>query len=121
MCEALVWIQDKVARNNPRAAQNYRAGEVICVQEDGWPWSERERTHPRWRIFTFPGVAVSALADLVAGDFDQEGGLIARRVRGFDLSTLPSDVITNRTPLTTTQRSALLASRVERAARVRIG
>lgn len=43
--EALVRIIDRSA-----AEDDSKRGDVICVQPDGWAWSDAERTNPDWLI-----------------------------------------------------------------------
>jgi len=31
-----------------------RAGDVIVIQNDGWPWGNQERAHPDWRFIRAP-------------------------------------------------------------------
>lgn len=49
--EILIRVVDKEPSGSPRF---FKAGDVITIQPDGHPWSERERTSAEWRIVRAP-------------------------------------------------------------------
>lgn len=55
--EALVRLIDRSGRED-----DSKRGDVICVQADGWAWSNEERTNPDWLIIK--------VADLLGTDRD---------------------------------------------------
>jgi len=52
MCELVIVVRDKIDHNPMLLGEH----EVICVCEDGHPFSVIERAHPDWRIVKLPGV-----------------------------------------------------------------
>lgn len=65
MCELILRVVDKpapAAFDRPMVAQ---AGDVVVVVPDGHQWGREEISNPEWRIVRLPGVAESALADLM--------------------------------------------------------
>ena len=88
MAEMIVMAIDKVNAESPYLdAQCYKRGDVIAIKEDGHPWSDEERNHPRWKIVKIPGVAASRLSAFIA----EEPGdrkvtpMLQRRGFKFDL------------------------------------
>lgn len=61
MAELLIRVVDKTHADPMKDVKLTKRGDVICVQEDNWPWSEAEKTNPDWRIFKWPSSTVSAL------------------------------------------------------------
>lgn len=55
--EMLIDLTGRVGTANP--GTDWQAGDVVVVCPDDWPWSETERTNPRWLILKCP-----ALGDL---------------------------------------------------------
>lgn len=56
--EMLVWVNDKFVHpsdvGTPLDLYNYKAGDVITVQPDGWQWGSGEVNHPDWAIVCAP-------------------------------------------------------------------
>lgn len=53
--ELLIDLTGRVGSASPDT--DWQAGDVIVVCPDGWPWSETERTNPRWLILKCPTLA----------------------------------------------------------------
>lgn len=72
MCELLVWVMDKEPAGDPVTdLHRPRRGDVIVACPDGHPWSQAERTHPRWVIIKVPGMTLAegeALTHMEPGD-----------------------------------------------------
>lgn len=88
MAEMIVMAIDKVNTESPYLdAGCYKRGDVIIIQEDGWPWSEEERNHPRWRIVKIPGVPASRLSAFMASEPGDrvQNPMLQRRGFKFDL------------------------------------
>lgn len=67
--EMLVWLVDK----GPSIDQ-YKAGDVIVVCPDGWPWSDLEKTNADWVIVRTAILPVEAEA-LTAEPWVGEDGI----------------------------------------------
>lgn len=89
MCVVVFQVNDKAAPENPKRVVKYSRGCVIEVLPDGWQFSERERTHPDWRIVMFPGLPIEAFHDLREPELDKDGALIGRRANAIDLDSIP--------------------------------
>lgn len=89
MCELLVRVVDKVNAQDPRKnAQLTKRGDVITVQEDGWPWSAAELAGNPWRVIAVPGVpadVVSAFLQPEPYDPVVDHKLPQRRAFKFDI------------------------------------
>lgn len=68
MCEMLVMKVDKVNADPVLDPSLPKAGYVITVQNDGWPWSAEELNHPRWTIVKVPGAKVSDMDKLMLSE-----------------------------------------------------
>src|SRR5512140_1787643 len=95
MAEILIRIVDKtIPADSYRDQRFFKAGDVIHVAEDGWPWGNEELTNPDWRIVKLPGVSVDLLTDMLESQKvtqnDQNGKswtyIVRRRNKAFDLS-----------------------------------
>lgn len=115
MCELLVRTVDK---SNPDDiyldVKLTKRGDVIVIREDGWPWSEAERTSPFWKIFKMPGIKASDLSAFIAeepGDpkFNQT---LQRRAFKFDLDSYASAVFKGDIPAEITKTSDALSLKV---------
>lgn len=127
MAELLIWIEDQAPERHPLKAHTYLKGEVIAVCPDGWEWSERERTHPKWRLVKAPGVAANLLADLTIPRFAQvTGEIVLKRDQGIDVDALALPLRTRllasqEITLSAGERTAFLAAKKQRTALVVIG
>lgn len=99
MAELLIQWSDKLLSNDPLYSKNYKAGDVIAVCPDGWVWSDRERTNPKWRILKLPGVNPDELTRMtsprvnpVDGDIQQRRDVYIdkARLQGRDRDSLQS-------------------------------
>ena len=79
--EALVRVVDKVNPNSQELSDSlFKRGDVLTVQVAGWPWTERERTNPAWRIIRINGITRAQADNLVSQDTPRfEGERIIRR------------------------------------------
>jgi len=86
MAEALIRIVDKVQPDKSKAERLLRAGDVVVICPDEWPWSAIERTNPEWRI-----IRVNVLATTVNTLLAKAADPLARRRREWriDFSLLP--------------------------------
>lgn len=66
MCELLVWTLDRIGDNPEHDAWCPKRGDVVTVQEDGWPWGNKEVGVPHWQIVRVPGVSASAASAFTA-------------------------------------------------------
>ena len=82
MCEVLIRVVDNVQTDPILNAQCTKAGDIIHVAADGWPWGKEELINPEWRIVKLPGVSPSLLLDLLEVEFDG-AGRIARTRKKF--------------------------------------
>jgi hypothetical protein len=67
MCEIALVV---VGQTNPddiyQDCKRYKAGDVIEVVADGWPWGAVDLTNPNWRIIKFPGIDVSQFTQFLS-------------------------------------------------------
>jgi len=63
--ELLIRIIDKST-----ATMASKAGDVITIQEDGWPWSTTEMNNPAW-IIVRTNITQTEAQALLAGDYTQ--------------------------------------------------
>lgn len=101
MAEILLRVEDK-----SQDEMAPKAGDVVCVCPDGWPWSKKELSNPAWVIIKLPGLDVSAFSDLLSSDTNGKGEIIRRRARTLNLTT--SGVKTALSSLEATDRSITL-------------
>lgn len=88
MAELLIRVVDKVNDDPEKNAQCSKAGDVIVVCPDGWPWSAAERTEPFWRVVRVPLLQTEIEAALA--EDHQSGKLVRRRRWKIDLAALPN-------------------------------
>ena len=73
MVEALIRVADKTNSNSEELnSKKTKRGDVIVVCDDGWPWSEWERTNPDWRVVRFPDEVASDIRAMVTPEFDED-------------------------------------------------
>jgi hypothetical protein len=91
MAEFLVRIRDKVGHNAKLLGER----EVVSACTDGWPWSDKERTNPDWRILKAPGMSLAEAETFTVPEPVDET-LYVRRRRAFkiDYTLLPANVVT---------------------------
>lgn len=82
--EALVRIIDRSA-----AEDDSKRGDVICVQPDGWAWSEAERTNPDWLIIKVTGLLNTDRDTMHATGRNFPQGRVRRREWHLDLDNAP--------------------------------
>ena len=85
MAEMIVAVRDKLPVDDPLHALSYRAGDVLCFMDDGWQFSERERTHPNWMHVRLEG---GARPELLEPLLDAQGGLVSYRMLKLDVRKL---------------------------------
>jgi hypothetical protein len=85
MAELLVRIIDKVNPNDPDLdLQCLKRGDVVVVQEDGWPWSAAELSEVLWKVMYFPGATLSAAESYLAPELpDGPDDTATKRRRAF--------------------------------------
>jgi hypothetical protein len=118
MAELLIRVVDKVQPDPVKAERLLRAGDVVSVCPDGWPWTVIERTNSEWRI-----IRVNLLATTVEALIARSSNPLVRRRREWklDFSLLPNPSLVSgaRTqeivPLT---RQQVVAAVVKKAAEV---
>ena len=128
MAELLIRVVSKTNAADPyRDAKLAKRGDVICVQADGWSWSEMEKTNPDWRILKWPSVSVSEASLLltpelptaakVSGDMPDDPML---QLRGFhldiDAATMPKALRTYLADATRKQPFVIMPSQITVAA-----
>lgn len=97
MCELLIVYSGQINSDPVMDCQVLKAGDVITIQEDGWPWGVGELTNPNWRVFRVAGTpAASAFAFLGPEvDSDPANPNMFKRQRAFSLEltnpALPAD------------------------------
>lgn len=92
MSEMVVWVVSQRSDDPYIDAQCWKAGDVICVMEDGHPFSEAEKTNPDWKIVKFPGVPASDLAAFTAPELETDtvpNRMRQKRLFRFDDSLQP--------------------------------
>lgn len=89
MAELWVRVIDKV---NPDFYLNCgctKRGDVIVVQEDGWPWGKEEIASPDHQIVKIPGVPAAKFEAFLAPERSQDGKqsrTLQRRAFKLDLA-----------------------------------
>lgn len=85
MAELLVRNVDKV---NPTSEELNRMclkrGDVVCVREDGWPWSPKELAGDPWTVIKFIGAAVEEAQPYMLPE-EVDGATVRPRMSYFDL------------------------------------
>lgn len=66
MAELLVRTVDKVNEDFYLNCACTKRGDVIAVQDDGWPWGKEERANPEWTIIKVPGVPAEKFLSFLA-------------------------------------------------------
>ena len=109
MAEALISFQDQLPSSDPNYKLRYRAGEIITIQQDGWPWSDAELTNPQWRIIKAPGLDANAIQAWLAASVDVNNNLLMRRSKFLDTTKIPNQISKQ---LQTNQTLTLTAAQV---------
>ena len=109
--EVLLRVVDKGV-----AIECSKAGDVIAICPDGWPWSQEELTRDEWRIVRCP--LTQTMADAILSTFqNQATGKFVRRQNTLNLTLLPnpSQYVGVRTvPIITITRQQALAAVVQK-------
>jgi hypothetical protein len=86
MAEILLRVVDRVNTESAvKDRQCTKAGDVIVIKPDGWPWGTKELINPDWRIVKLVGVDPKSIEDFLAED--RNGDILIRpRIRGIDMS-----------------------------------
>lgn len=93
MCEMYVRTEDRINKESVYVdAKCYKRGDVVTIQEDGWPWGNAEINNGTHTIVKVPGVPSSKMSALVVPEI---GDPLLNRVlqlRGFrfDIDTFES-------------------------------
>jgi hypothetical protein len=58
--EVLLRVIDKDQPDPLLSPISPKAGDVVVVKPDSWPWSVAERTNPEWRIIRVPFIATDS-------------------------------------------------------------
>ena len=90
MAELLVRVVDKVNSDFYLNCGCTKRGDVITVQEDGWPWGKEEIANPEWQIIKVPGVPAVKFEAFLAPERSLNGipsRTLRRRAFRLDLST----------------------------------
>jgi len=95
MAELLIRVYDKT---NPDSiyldAGCCKRGDVIAIQDDGWPWGSQELTLPIWRIIKITGVPAANLTSLLTPESvsNPNAPVTLQRKRGYfwDIDTFLS-------------------------------
>lgn len=90
MAEMLVRLYDKYTGKDPvTLAKTTKRGDVIVVQDDGWPWSPAERKSPDWIIISVNMPLAKAQAMLAPEQGDPiKNPLLQLRAFKVDLDAL---------------------------------
>ena len=98
MCELVVFVADKTNDDVYLDCMCYKAGDVVCVQPDGWPWGNLDLTNPNWRIVKFPGIDVSEYSQFtqeqMPDDPENPPKTLLRRALALDLTAIANDEVT---------------------------
>ncbi len=88
MCDLVVWKVSQQSDDPYTDAQCWKAGDVICVLEDGHEFTKAELTHPGWKIVKLPGVPASAALSFEAKELqtDQPSRVLQKRMHRLDLT-----------------------------------
>lgn len=89
MAELLIRIVDKTTSADPVFdALIAKRGDVVTIQNDGWPWSPAERAGNPWVIVKAPGVSAALLTSFIAKDDGDPAQHFVprRRALRFDVS-----------------------------------
>lgn len=96
MAELLIRVKDKVGATALLDSKCTKRGDVIVVQEDGWPWGKDERELPFYRILQLPNITVNQASTMLAHELDTDpqhpSRTLQRRMFKLDLSnvTIPA-------------------------------
>lgn len=61
-------MENRATGDAQRDTATYQRGDVLAVREDGFAWSEAERTDPQFRVVAVPGISVATLSPLTIPD-----------------------------------------------------
>lgn len=93
MCELVVWAKSQHSADPYHDAQCWKAGDVICVLEDGHEYGKAELAHVaagEWQIVKLPGVpardALSLEAKEPESDPSNPSRVRQRRMHRLDLT-----------------------------------
>lgn len=67
--EILIRIVDRICADAVENRKASKAGDIVHVAPDGWPWGSMELINPEWRIVKFPGVDHTLWADMVEPEY----------------------------------------------------
>jgi hypothetical protein len=120
MAELLIRVADKTSPDADKNELLTKAGDVICVCPDGWPWSAAERSNPEWRIVRLPGIAPSTFTDLLEPEMGANNAMTRKRARGLNVKAAAFKALAlSSSPVTLSAgaRTAFLAARKTKPAR----
>ena len=93
MAEFLIRVVDKTVPDVFKDVLLLKAGDIVAIQPDDWPWGPEELTNPDWRIFKCPKVpflqAVAFLAPEVPTDIRKPNRTLLRRLFKLNIAALP--------------------------------
>lgn len=89
MAEIIVRVKDKINKDFYLNCQCTKRGDVIEVQEDGWPWGTQDLANPDWRLIKLPQYSVADLQGFLAPelptDIKNPSKTLQRRAFKFDI------------------------------------
>lgn len=94
MAEILIRVISKTNSDPVLDRETSKAGDVIHVAPDGWPWGSAELVNPEWRIVKLPGYDPALLLTMLEPEYlnvTQPDGSVKpkfmrKRKRWFDFS-----------------------------------
>lgn len=105
MCEILLRLTDKVNSNPILDSRLTKRGDVIAVQEDGWPWGDGEISSGEYVVIKLPNVTVSQASPFVSPELEVDpknpSPVLQRRGFKLNIASIPQgvlDKINNRVP-----------------------
>lgn len=92
--ELLIDLTGRVGTANPKT--DWQPGDVVVACPDGWPWTEVERTNPKWLIVKCPEMskleAESLAAPELPTDLKTDPATLKRRQFKVDVDALTAKV-----------------------------
>lgn len=81
MCEALIFVGDRVSDDPYKDCKLFKKGDILAVQVDGWQWGKEELAHADFRILKLPNVTLAAAQAFIAGETNSDPGNPSRMLK----------------------------------------
>lgn len=81
MAELLIRVVDKIGDDVYLDSKCLKRGDVVVAREDGWQWSDEERSAPFWRIVVIKGMSLTEAEVFTSPELPDDPLVVSKTLR----------------------------------------